>query len=54
MGKAHWSRLAIIVLMGLAIVIVGCPKAIEREGGAQLRVLMTISPAWALYPMMPG
>lgn len=52
MRKSNWSRRVITVLIGLAIAMGGCQKAIEREGGAELRGTVTASGAWALYPMM--
>jgi len=52
MRKSYWSRRVITVLIGLAIAMGGCQKAMEREGGAELRGTVTVSGAWALYPMM--
>lgn len=52
MKRVYWSRRAIAVLMALAIVVGGCQKAVEQEGGAELRGTVRVSGAWALYPMM--
>ena len=52
MVKPYWSRRVITVLIGLAIALGGCGKASEPEGGAELRGTVTVSGAWALYPMM--
>ncbi len=52
MRKYYWSKGVITVLIGLAIAIGGCQKAIEREGETELRGTVRVSGAWALYPMM--
>lgn len=52
MKRVYWSRRVIAVLMALAIVVGGCQKAVEQEGGAELRGTVRVSGAWALYPMM--
>jgi len=52
MKRVYWSRRVIAVLIALAIVVGGCQKAVEQEGGAELRGTVRVSGAWALYPMM--
>ncbi len=52
MRNFYWAKWLIIVSIGLAIATGGCQKAIEQEGGAELKGTVRVSGAWALYPMM--
>jgi phosphate transport system substrate-binding protein len=50
--KHHWSRLAVIGLIGLAAVVAGCRGTGGSESATELKGTVRISGAWALYPMV--
>jgi len=49
-GKRYLKRVAAIVLLGLFLG--GCGRATGQSGAGELSGTLTISGAWALYPMM--